>query len=165
MFFLPGIINPGQSRAQALDEAAESIAALQDVARGFRARICIEPHAGSFIESPDVARTLVERTGIGLALDYAHFVFSGYRQDEIDPLAHNATHVHLRQARPGVLQAKFGEGTINFPALFATLRAAGYAGALTIEYVHQGFINAWFDDVLTETITMRDCFNTWKEGL
>lgn len=165
VFFLPGVINPGQSREQALAQAVESLGALQEAAKGFKAKICIEPHARSFVESPETAKVLAERTGIGFALDYAHFVFAGYRQDEIDPLARFAVHIHLRQARPGVLQSKFAEGTLNFPALFATLRDAGYDGALTIEYVHQGFINAWFDDVLTETITMRDCFNTWKEGL
>lgn len=165
VFFLPGIINAGQSRREALEASVESLKALSAVAGHFRAKICIEPHMRSFAESPALAREIVERTGVGLALDYSHFVFAGYRQDDIDPLAELAVHVHLRQARAGVLQAKFGEGSINFPALFGTLRDAGYAGALSIEYVHQGFINAWFEDVLTETVTMRDCYNSWKEGL
>ncbi len=73
-------------------------------------------------------RRLVDETGIGLALDYAHFACLGYRQDEIDPLAPFAVHVHLRQARMGVLQAKFAQGTLNFPAMFATLQGGGLRG-------------------------------------
>jgi len=64
--------------------------------------------------------------------------------------------VHLRQARPGVLQAKLAHGTINFPAVLATLRAAGYTGYLAIEYVHQEYMDTRHDDVLTETVQMRD---------
>ena len=107
-------------------------------------------------------RRLVEETGVRLALDYAHFVCLGFRQEEVDPLAPFAAHVHLRQARPGALQAKFGEGTINFPALFGTLRDAGYAGSLALEAVHQDYMGTLYDDVLTETVAMRDAFNAWK---
>lgn len=71
-------------------------------------------------------------------------------------------HVHLRQARPGALQAKFGEGVLNFPALFGALRDAGYAGALTLEAVHQAYMNTLGDDVMTETIALRDAFNAWN---
>ena len=70
-------------------------------------------------------RRLIDATGVRLALDYAHFACLGYRQEEVDPLAPHAAHVHLRQARPGVLQAKIGQGTLNFPAMFGTLRDGG----------------------------------------
>ena len=65
----------------------------------------------------------------------------------------------------GALQTKFAEGTLNFPAMFGTLRDAGYQGALAIENVHQDYMNTLFEDVLTETIAMRDCYRAWEEGL
>lgn len=164
VFILPGLVNPGQSRETAAACAAESLRALQEVARGHRARLCIEPHVHSWAESIDLVRALVDQTGIGLALDYAHFACLGYRQDEIDPLAPHAVHVHLRQARAGVLQAKFAQGTLNFPALFGTLRAAGYSGYLALEAVHQDYMNTLSEDVLTETVALRDCFRSWMEG-
>jgi sugar phosphate isomerase/epimerase len=80
----------------------------------------------------------------------------GFPQGEIDVLAPHAAHVHLRQARPGALQAKWGEGTLDFGAIIETLREAGYDGFLSIEYVHQAYMNTLSDDVLTETIRMRD---------
>jgi sugar phosphate isomerase/epimerase len=161
VFVLPGVINPGQSRVQAQRVATESLRALADVAKDHQARLCFEPHVHSWVESPDRARALVEASGVGLALDHAHFACIGYRQDEIDPLAPHAVHVHLRQARMGALQTRTGHGTLNFPALFGALRDSGYTGALAIEYVHQDYMNTLFEDVLTETIAMRDIFDAW----
>ncbi len=165
VFILPGIVNPGQSREQAMRVSIESLKALCQVEKNFDATICIEPHVHSLAESPAVVLQLVEETGIKLALDYSHFACLGYRQEEIDPLASKAAHIHLRQARMGALQTKFSHGTLNFPAMFGTLRDAGYQGALAIENVHQDYMDTLFEDVLTETITMRDCFRAWQEGL
>jgi sugar phosphate isomerase/epimerase len=105
VFLLPGIVNPGQSRADAARTSAESLTALLAVASHHRAKICIEPHVQSWAESPALVQRLIDDTGIGLALDYSHFACLGYRQDEVDPLAKHAVHVHLRQARMGALQA------------------------------------------------------------
>ena len=164
VFILPGVVNAGQSRDQAAALSVESLRSLLAVAEDFRAAICIEPHVHSFAESPSMVERLINKTGIKLALDYSHFACLGYRQEEIDPLAPHAVHVHLRQARMGALQSKFAEGTLNFPAMFGTLRDVGYDGALAIENVHQDYMNTLFEDVLTETITMRDCFRAWQKG-
>ncbi len=165
VFVLPGVVNPGQSREQAEAVSTASLREMVALAQRHEARLCIEPHVHSFAESPSVARRLVEETGVALALDYSHFACLGYRQEEIDQLAPFAAHVHLRQARMGALQAKFEQGTLNFPAMFGTLRDAGYDGALAIEPVHQDYMNTLFEDVLTEIVALRDCFNTWKEGV
>lgn len=161
VFLLPGIVNPGQSREDALRVATESLRTLLDVP-GAREKVCVEPHVMSWCESPGLALRLVEATGVRLCLDYAHFLCLGHRQEEVDPLAPHAAHVHLRQARPGALQAKFAEGTLNFAALFGTLREAGYAGFMALEAVHQGYMNTLGDDVMTETVAMRDAFNHWR---
>ncbi|NJM84249.1 MAG: sugar phosphate isomerase/epimerase [Tabrizicola sp.] len=94
--------------------------------------------------------------GLKLALDYAHFICMGFRQEEIDPLAPHAAHVHMRQARPGALQSKWGEGVLDIPAMVDHLRQCGYEGYLAVEYVHQDYMNTVHDDVLTETVRMRD---------
>lgn len=161
VFVLPGIVNPGQSREDAARAGIESLKVLADAVAPFRARLCFEPHVQSWCESPDLAARAVRETGLGLALDHAHFACLGWRQDEIDPLCAHATHVHLRQARPGALQAKYGEGTLNFPALFGALQEAGYKGALALEVVHQDYMNTLGDDVMTETIALRDAFGAW----
>ena len=138
--------------------------AMSVVARSHRAKLCFEPHVHSWTESPHLARRLADETGVGLALDYAHFLCLGYRQEEIDPLAPLAVHVHLRQTRIGALQSKFAQGAINFPAMFGVLRDAGYQGWMAIEFVHQDYMNTLTEDVLSETIAMRDCFRAWAQG-
>ncbi|GAB5376156.1 MAG: hypothetical protein AcusKO_26180 [Acuticoccus sp.] len=165
VFVLPGVVNAGQTREAAAAVSADSLRALMAVAGDFRATLAIEPHVHSFAESPDIVRRLVDDTGIALVLDYAHFACLGYRQDEIDALAPFAAHVHLRQARMGALQTKFAHGTLNFPAMFGTLREAGYGGALAIEPVHQDYMNTLFEDVLSEAVALRDCFLAYREGL
>jgi sugar phosphate isomerase/epimerase len=164
VFVLPGVLNGGQSRRQALAETIESLKPL--VAAGVEAgvTVCVEPHVHSYLETPALAAELCEKSGAKLALDYAHFAVIGYRQEEIDTLAPYAGHVHLRQARPGALQARLEEGTLNFPAIFATLRDAGFDGYLACEYVHQAYFDTLHDDVLSETVKMRDLFHAWSRG-
>jgi sugar phosphate isomerase/epimerase len=164
VFILPGIVNPGQSRADAEAVSTASLHEMVALAKDHKSQLCIEPHVHSFAESPTIVQRLVENTGVKLALDYSHFACLGYRQDEIDPLAPHAGHVHLRQAKMGALQTKFAHGTLNFPAMFGTLRDAGYDGALAIEPVHQDYMNTLFEDVLSEIIALRNCFRAWKEG-
>jgi sugar phosphate isomerase/epimerase len=163
VFILPGVINGAQSRAQALDQTVESLKPLLDAAAQVGVTVCLEPHVHSYLESPGITAELCERApGVKLAIDYAHFAVSGYRQEEIDVLAPWFGHAHLRQARPGALQTRLEEGTLNFPALFGTFRDAGYDGWLSSEYVHQAYFDTIHDDVLTETVKMRDLFRAWS---
>lgn len=162
VMLLPGVINKGQGRKEALAQTAKNLAALMPIAEAARVTLTIEPHVHSYLESPALVLELLERVpGLKLTLDYAHFVCLGYRQEEIDALAPYAAHVHLRQARAGVLQAKLDEGTINFPALLATLKSVGYQGYLSLEYVHQNYMNTLHDDVLSETVRMRDLVRSY----
>jgi len=163
VFVLPGVVNPGQSRAEALAASATGLAELVRIGADRDIAVTIEPHVHSYLESPSLVLDLLERVpGLKLTLDYAHFACLGYRQGEIDVLAPHAAHVHLRQARPGALQTKGAEGTINMEAQFGTLRDAGFDGYLALEYVHQDYMATVYDDVLTETIGLRDQFRAWS---
>ncbi|WP_180900390.1 sugar phosphate isomerase/epimerase family protein [Martelella soudanensis] len=162
IFVLPGLINSGQSRRQALDNSVEALKPLVEAGQREGVAVTVEPHVHGLVESVDMAAEMVSRVpGLKLTLDLAHFVSMGYRQDEIETLAPYAGHVHLRQARQGALQAKLEEGTINFPSLLGALRDAGYDGWLAIEYVHQAYMNTLYDDVLSETVKMRNLVRGW----
>ena len=157
VMLLPGVINPGQTRRQAFEQSAKSLQALLPIAQDAGVTLAVEPHVHSYLESPSLTLELLSRLPeLRLVLDYAHFTCLGYRQDEIDVLAPHAAHIHLRQARMGVLQAKLEQGTIHFPALLGTLRECGYTGYLALEYVHQDYMGTLYDDVLSETIKLRD---------
>ena len=120
---------------------------------------------GGLIDTPDMALEYVERVeGLKLTLDHAHFACMGFTQDRIDPLAAHAAHAHLRQARPGALQAKWSEGTIDFARVLDALADGGHDGFVSIEYVHQDYMDTVYEDVLTETARMRDFVRAHLSG-
>jgi sugar phosphate isomerase/epimerase len=161
IFVLPGVCGRGMGRERALENAAGSLKPLVAMAGEAGIVLTVEPHVGAAIESPALTLALLEAVpGLKLTLDYAHFTCLGYPQEAIDPLVPFAAHVHLRQARPGALQAKLEHGTLNFAAMLATLARHGYRGHLAIEYVHQDYMDTLHDDVLSETIKLRDLVRT-----
>jgi sugar phosphate isomerase/epimerase len=165
VFVLPGVLAPGATVAAALEASAESLRRLLPLAQDHGLVLTVEPHVGGLLDSPARTLDLLARVpGLRLALDYAHFACLGWPQSAVDPLAPHAGHVHMRQARPGALQAKWGQGTLDIGAQVAVLRAAGYAGFLAVEYVHQAYMNTLADDVLTETVQMRDALRAWGIG-
>lgn len=157
LFVLPGVQHPGANRGAIMERAAAAIGEMVPLAGEYGVTLCVEPHVGGILDSPDATlRFLDMAPGLKLALDYAHFACLGFVQSEVDPLAAHAAHVHLRQARPGALQCKWGEGTLDYGAIVETLRDHDYQGFLSLEYVHQAYMGTLYDDVLTETIRMRD---------
>lgn len=157
IFILPGVINPGQTVEKAIEVSARALNVFVSIAQEAGITLTFEPHVRSITESPRTVLQLLDRVpGLKLTLDYSHFVCLGFRQEDIDPLAAHAAHVHLRQAKPGELQSKYEYGTLNFPAMIGTLQDVGYEGYLVLENVHQDYMNTLSDDVLTEIIKMRD---------
>ena len=157
IFLLPGVSAPGQSESDLLANSAQALRSMVPLANSHGIVLSVEPHVGGLLKSPDACLKFVDAVpGLRLTLDYAHFNCMGFAQNEIDLLAEHAAHVHMRQSRPGALQAKFAEGTLDFIIMVETLRSKGFDGFLSIEYVHQDYMNTLFDDVLTETIKMRN---------
>ncbi len=162
VFILPGMINPEQSRSQALATSAEVLKPMVEAGAEAGVDVLIEPHTGSILNSPALTRELVDAVpGLKIVLDPSHFVAMGFRQEEIDPLANIAGHVHVRQARPGVIQTKMEEGILDFPGFFGALKGVGYDGWVTSEYEHEAGTPSQYDDVLSETVKMRNCFRDW----
>lgn len=157
IMILPGMVSPGESRRLAFSQAVANLKEIVPLVTDAGLVISVEPHVHGLLESPALARELVtEVDGLGLTLDYAHLICLGFSQEEIDVLAPFATHIHLRQARAGRLQEKFDLGTINFNAMLGLLESLGYDGYVAYEYVHQAYMNTLSEDVITETILMRD---------
>lgn len=157
LFLLPGVSEPKVPTSVLSKQSARSLSHMVSMAQSHGIILSVEPHVGSLLSSPKLCLDLLEQVpDLKLTLDYAHFVCMGYVQSEIDLLAEHAAHVHMRQAKPGALQTKMSEGTLDFIAMVETLRKVNYKGYLSIEYVHQAYMDTIYDDVLTETILMRD---------
>ena len=92
-----------------------------------------------FVQSFDDYRrllTLVDGPGFGLTIDLGHVHCL-----EARPIAEyliewkdRIVTIHIEDMCRGVHDhLRFGEGTIDFPPVFKTLKAIGYAGSLNVE--------------------------------
>jgi sugar phosphate isomerase/epimerase len=154
---LPGVDQPPISRSEALNYSAVELNRMHEFAQDAGILLVYEPHVQSILENPrDVLEFAREKCDVKLVIDYSHGVSLGYAKRELDPLVPHAGHVHLRQAAQDKIQARWDEGSIDFPALVGLLKRTGYQGYLTLEYEHDKFWNMDRCDVMTETIKMRD---------
>lgn len=130
-----------------------------DVARAVRdvtgLRTVFHPHCASFVETPWEVDELMARTDpslVGLCVDTGHLSFAG--GDPIDVYRRHASrvwHVHFKDFEPNVLArargaswdyfetmrhgvfCELGRGNVDFPAMLAGLRAAGYDDWIVVE--------------------------------
>ncbi len=154
---LPGVEHLTASREQNLDLAGETFRQLVAIADDAGVQVRFEPHTGSLTDTPELALALVERVpGLKITLDYAHFLLHYIEVERIHRLIPHTGHVHIRPARPGKLQTRHSEGTLDFADIIERLRAVSYQGCLSLEYVCAD----WYDlnqlDTLTETVTTRE---------
>jgi sugar phosphate isomerase/epimerase len=154
---LPGVEQPSMSRSDALAVSAGELNRMNEAAQSAGVLLVFEPHVQSILEDPrDVLGFVREKCRAKLVVDYSHAVSIGYKTDDLDTLVPFAGHVHLRQAAPDQIQARWEDGTIDFPALMSLLKETNYCGYVTLEYEHDKFWNMDRCDVMTETIKMRD---------
>lgn len=141
-----------------LRRAGDALARRAEIAAARGLRLSFEPHYGSIAGTPERTLELLELApGASLALDYSHFVFQDIPESRIDPLLPHTGHFHIRQAAPGAMQTRIGEGTIDFARLRDELLAQGYDGYFAFEYQWDP---DWLDfthvDCLAETAASRD---------
>jgi sugar phosphate isomerase/epimerase len=155
----------GNAFEKDLDTAAETLRAIEKITAQAGVTLCFEPHMQSITNTPEKALALVERVpGLKIALDYAHFVLQYIEIEQIHTLIPHTGYFHLRPARPGKLQTRHAEGTIDFVDISKRLAAANYTGEIAIEYV----CAPWFDanqlDTLTETFTTKQALDPYFTG-
>jgi Fe-S-cluster-containing hydrogenase component 2 len=115
--------------------AVESLKFQQEVCSKHGLQLNIEPHWHSLAEDPESAIWFCEQIpGIGLTLDYSHFIAQGYSQEEVEPLHAYAHHLHARQAKKGATNATFSEGTIDFSRILRKLNKDKWDGVICLEY-------------------------------
>jgi len=163
---LPGVQFEGVPAERSLELAAEQLNVRAALAGEAGLRLAFEPHYGSLAETPATALDLIERTpDVAFALDYSHFVYQGIAQEEIDALLPRTHHFHVRQAAPGVVQARTREGTLDFVRIRDALLALGYDGYFALEYQWE---DGWLDfsrvDCIAETAETRDLLLTTTNG-
>lgn len=162
----PGLVNkdgPDHSLARAIPALLKMLQAAEDT----DLRISFEPHMDSVAQKPEQARLLLEAVpGLSVTLDYAHFVCQGIVRREIGPLMEHVAHVHIRQAKRGILQTRHDDGALNLQQLLQDLQEAGYRGALTVEYMTTfGWHGMKQISISNETVRTRDALRAIRNQL
>lgn len=123
----------------------EHIGPLADEAAADGIDICLETHGG-LLATGEISKKLVEdigRDNIGINYDPGNVIFYGavLPEGDLPGSVDRVTHMHVKDSigGPGVWNfPQVGTGEVNFPALFATLNAAGFDGPCSIELEFQG---------------------------
>lgn len=133
---LPGVIELGVTREEALDRSASRLSALVEIAYETNLMTSVEPHVGSCIEDPNSTLQLLEMCpGLTVTLDPSHFGFLGWRTDSLIPLISKTRHVQIRPAGRGVMQTRLIDDELDIPLFVSELRKHNYSGWIASEFV------------------------------
>jgi hypothetical protein len=107
--------------------------------------IRVEPSPRSLLDSPEAIRAMCDEVpGLRITLDTGWSVYGGFDPLEVADLA---SHVQLRQAKPGVPQVHVDDdGDVDFAAVIAGFAALGYAGLFSAEYFDLPDLNLPLED-------------------
>jgi L-ribulose-5-phosphate 3-epimerase len=126
-------------RAEALAWLIDGLRQVMDHAARKNVQIAFEPEPGMLIDTMAAWDELLFRSGMKdlcLTLDVGHLHCQneGPIEKVIGRWASRLVNVHIEDMRAGVHEhLMFGEGQIDFPAVFRGLSQAGYAGGVHVE--------------------------------
>jgi sugar phosphate isomerase/epimerase len=134
-----GVLPAGDSREDGFRRLVEGLQLVLDYAERRQVRLGFEPEPGMLIDTMASFQELLDQLGgapqLGLTLDLGHLHCLG---EPIEPaLCHWAdrlVNLHIEDMRAGVHEhLLFGEGEIDFPPIFRTLRQIQYQGGVHVE--------------------------------
>ena len=135
-----GDARPRVAYADALHRVLDTLRALRHEAEDRGVTIALENVWNRFLLSPLEAAELIERVNsprVGWYLDVGNLMPFGYAADWIAALGGRIARVHVKDydlARSGSAGfCPLGEGSVDWPAVVASLRRSGYYGPLTYE--------------------------------
>jgi len=156
---LPGVPWPDEDERVSRARAAEELQWRAELAKGATLKLSIEPHYESIVPTPQTALELLEHApDLMITLDYAHFVYQGIPEREVDVLISRTRHIQARQGAPGLMQARQEEGVIDFARIIRAFAAAGYDGFFSLEYTWEPWLDMKNVDTIAESAYLRDLF-------
>ena len=160
IMMLPGNVHEdlGQTYDEAFDTSVQEYTWMVDVAQQNGLQLNFEPCIMSIAVEPAQAIRLVEAVpGVGLTVDYAHQVQIGLGADETEAMHPYAKHFHVKQSAKGEFEVKpeADNGAIDFKRLIGKLKADGYDGVVTVEFVTTPDVTEAGWDLKEETAKMK----------
>lgn len=138
---VPGIVTPDNPYDAALENALASVQALVPDAEQLQVRIGIENVWNKLLLSPVEMRDFIDQCEseyVGAYFDIGNIILMGFPEQWIRILGSRICKIHAKDFRAPVGNldgfVMLMEGDVNWPAVMAALRDAGYEGPLTAEY-------------------------------
>ena len=154
---LPGVHFPQEQKEDSLNRAATELEWRAQAAERAGIKFAIEPHLGSIVPTPKEALHLLELAPtLTLTLDPSHFIRQGISDEMVMPLVSRTSHVHVRGAREGRLQAPLRENSIDFKKYVHSLNRHEYSGWIAVEYTWIEWEQCNEVDNLSETILLKN---------
>jgi len=163
MTILPGVDHPQRTLMENLTISGEQLRRATEICAEYGIKLRFEAHMGSITQTPEITKTLIDQyaPAAKVTLDYSHFVLQYIPEERIHALLPYADHVHIRPSRPGKLQTRYEENTIDWVDIIQRLKALNYQSTLSVEYV----CSAWFDlnqvDTLSETAATKAALESY----
>lgn len=156
IMLIPGVVHAEIGEEQSYGLAVEELGKLVSMASDGDLFLNIEACQPSVADRPqDAFRLCRDVPGLGLTLDYSHFIDPGFAQSEVEQLHPDSRNFHIRQAAPEKRVETVEQGTIDFQRVIDLLNESGYGGVLAVEYVDCAETTACGVDVMTETPKMK----------
>ncbi|GIX07017.1 MAG: hypothetical protein KatS3mg115_1420 [Candidatus Poribacteria bacterium] len=121
-----------------MERAVRRYERLRDIAQEHGVLLAVEAHARTMLEIPELAVEFCERLeSVYLTLDPSHMYAGENQGAPYEILFPYVRHTHWRDAGTDWSQAQVnvGEGVVDFEYALRGLRAAGYEGAYSVEYI------------------------------
>jgi sugar phosphate isomerase/epimerase len=136
VLLIPGPVHTELGPQRSLDLTVEVCTELVKIANEHNVLLNIEADCESCANTPEAAYELCRRVeGLGLTLDYSHFLQQHIAAERVALLHPHTRHIHIRQAAPGQIVTAVEDGTIDYGTVIGQLEGSGYRGLYSIEYL------------------------------
>ena len=145
----PGGISGDEDQQALLGRIVSRLKDAVEIAGEQGVTLGVETHAGAIVVQPDVSREMLGRVpGLTLTYDPSHYIAEEIPVEETLDLISRSSHAHLRNARVGHFQETMEKGSLDIERMVDQMVAAGYEGAISIEYIEDcGALKEGYDTV------------------
>ena len=154
--FWSGILGEDLDEHAAMDRLCAALVPVIEHAERQSMPLAFEPEPGMFIDTfarfakldQRIAHPLFDLT---VDIGHVHCVESGTISSHLEAWGPRIRNIHIEDMNQGVHEhLMFGEGTIDFPPVFETLRHVNYQGGVHVELSRHGHMG---DEAVTRAMT------------
>ncbi len=160
MTILPGVHWKNESQEESFNRCVVELEWRLKYAAEAGVKVSVEAHLGSIVPTPADAMQLINAVpSLTLTLDYTHFTYQGFSDNDCEALIPFASHFHARGGAVKRLQTSLKKSSIDYRRVLQRMKEVEYPGYFAIEYVWIDWEGCNETDNISETILLRDLAN------